>query len=103
MFKSKWWIFILLAAFTFVLAPKDIWHHCEKPLLHSKSDQHSKVFTAHNDCPICDFHFYVGTIHTFPEFHFSKQYFSAYSETAISEAYDFKNPSASRGPPVMNF
>ena len=53
MYRKIIYLFVLFS-FSFLLIPKDYWHHCDE---HEHAiNQHEKTFhETDNDCDICDF------------------------------------------------
>ena len=50
--KTLW--FATLLCFSFLLLPKDVWHHCEAH--HDKvNSSETSLHQSDNDCDICDF------------------------------------------------
>lgn len=98
MFKQKWWIFLVLASFLFLLAPKNIWHHCEQHNEVAHQNPKQKYFQE-GDCAICDFHFYPADINHFPVFRFQKASYFHLDAFAKDQCIVFINQLLLRGPP----
>lgn len=70
MFKSKVWIFFVLASFSVLLVPKNAWHDCTRYHATEHHDDKQKSFGEDSHCFICDFQLSIATVHTFPVFRF---------------------------------
>lgn len=82
MFKGKFWIFLVLTSFIFLLVPRNLWHDCEQS--HAVEHHHPKQKSFQKGhCPVCDFELYTATVHRFETFWFGKatyQQFNFYAE-----------------------
>lgn len=101
MFKKKWWIFWVLASFTWLLLPRDAWHSCEPA--HEAHHDHfpGEKYFEKGDCFICDFELYTSTIHKFQVFRFEHISHPEFKDLAESQLSAPLHQTLSRGPPAI--